>query len=163
MDSPIKARLIAAIGAVVFTIAAPLIQRQEGTVYQTYRDTGGILSACRGHTGPELRPGQQFTDAQCDDLQYADMLKHAGDLQCVKVPLNDNQKAAFLSFTYNVGGPKFCGSTLVRKLNAGDYRGACNELLNWTKGQDRNGHLVQLPGLVKRRQEEREICLKEIS
>jgi lysozyme len=72
---------------------------------------------------------------------------------CVHVPLSDNRHAALVSFTYNVGGTAFCQSTLVRKLNSGDPK-ACDELLRWTKAKG-----IELPGLVKRREAERQLCI----
>jgi lysozyme len=60
-----------------------------------------------------------------------------------------------VSFAYNVGGGNYCGSTLVRKLNAGDTAGACNELTRWTRAKG-----IVLPGLVKRREAERQLCLQ---
>ena len=53
--------------------------------------------------------------------------------RCVKVPLHDYEFGAYVSFTYNVGVGAFCGSTLVAKLNDGDYSGACAELSRWNK------------------------------
>ena len=76
-------------------------------------------------------------------------------LKCTKVPLNQNQYDALVSFTYNVGVGAYCGSTLVRKLNQGDYTGACNELRRWVYA---GGKRVQ--GLANRREAERSLCLK---
>ncbi|MBS1080827.1 lysozyme [Gluconobacter kondonii] len=76
----------------------------------------------------------------------------------VKVSLSDVQRAALLSWQYNVGTAAVAGSTLLRKLNAGDYTGAADELLRWDKATVR-GHLVELPGLAKRRAYERDVFL----
>jgi len=72
----------------------------------------------------------------------------------VKVPLNENQRAALQSFVYNVGGGQdgFAGSTLLRRLNQGDYEGAANEFRRWNKAGDE-----VLPGLVRRRQMEADL------
>lgn len=152
LDS-VKARLAAKIGAVALAAAVPVIVAYEGTVFKTYRDPVGILTACVGHTGPELKPGQKFTRQQCDDMLYADLLKHTKALDCVRRPLQPHESAAFLSFAFNVGVSNFCKSTLARKANAGDMPGACAELSKWTlsKGQE-------LPGLVARRAAERRLC-----
>lgn len=74
--------------------------------------------------------------------------------QCIKVPLYQHEWDAYVSWAYNVGTGAACGSTLVKKLNAGDYPGACNELMRWTRSGGR-----EIPGLVKRRQQERAKCL----
>lgn len=76
--------------------------------------------------------------------------------RCVKVPLSQSEYDAFTSFAFNVGGDAFCSSTIVKKLNAGDYDGACDELERWVYSQKR-----VVPGLVNRRQVEYRLCVKE--
>lgn len=76
----------------------------------------------------------------------------------VKVPLSDVQRAALLSWQYNVGTPAVESSTLLRKLNTGCYVGAANELTRWNKATVK-GHLVELAGLTNRRAFEREVFL----
>jgi len=76
----------------------------------------------------------------------------------LKVSLSDVQRAALLSWQYNVGTAAVESSTLLRKLNAGDYAGAADELLRWDKATV-HGHLVELPGLAKRRAYERDVFL----
>ncbi|ALD90784.1 Lysozyme [Cupriavidus gilardii CR3] len=102
-----------------------------------------------------MRLGQVYTREQCDDLLAKDLLEaNAGVNSCVRVPLSEGQRIALVSFAYNVGRGQFCRSTLVRKLNAGDYVGACNELPRWIYAKG-----VKLPGLVNRREQERALCL----
>ncbi|WP_428719148.1 lysozyme [Undibacterium curvum] len=148
-------KLATVIGASAAALVVPLVVSYEGTILHSYRDPIGIVTACTGHTGPELRMGQQFTQEQCQQMLEADLLKHASDLDCIKAPLTDGQKAAFLSFAFNVGGAKFCASTMAKKANAGDLVGACNELPRWTLAGGK-----ELPGLVKRRAAERALCLR---
>ena len=148
-----RGKLTAKIGAGAVALVVPLVMLYEGTVLQSYRDPIGIITACVGHTGPELRMGQRYTRQQCEDMLYGDLLKHAQALDCIKRPMTDGQKAAFLSFAFNVGNKAFCDSTLARKANAGDMAGACAELSRWTRAGGR-----ELPGLVKRRAAERELC-----
>ena len=148
-----KERLVAAIGGAAVAMAVPLVQKFEGTVLRSYRDPVNVLTSCTGHTGPELRDGQTFTREQCEEMLYKDLAKHADALSCVRAPLTDGQRAAFLSFAFNVGDDAFCRSTLVRKANAGDIDGACAELSRWTYAGGK-----QLPGLVKRRAAERQLC-----
>lgn len=76
--------------------------------------------------------------------------------RCVKVPLSQSEYDAFTSFALNAGGEAFCSSTLVKKLNAGDYDGACAELERWVYSQKK-----VVPGLVNRRQVEYRLCVKE--
>lgn len=148
-----KAKFIAIVGAGAAALAVPLVQHYEGTVFSTYRDPVGIITACTGHTGPELKMGQTYTRQQCEEMLYKDLAKHADALSCVRTPLTDGQRAAFLSFAFNVGDDAFCRSTLVRKANAGDINGACAELSRWTYASGK-----QLPGLVRRRAAERQLC-----
>lgn len=73
--------------------------------------------------------------------------------RCVTVPLYDYEFGAFVSLAYNIGTGAFCGSTLVKKLNAGDHAGACAEISRWNKQKGK-----VLNGLTKRREEERRVC-----
>lgn len=74
--------------------------------------------------------------------------------RCVKVPLSQGEHNAFTAFAFNVGAEAFCSSTLVKKLNAGDYSGACAELKRWVYV---DGRRVQ--GLVNRREAEYRLCM----
>ena len=152
-----RARLIAKIGATAVALVIPVVTYYEGKVNRTYVDPVGALTSCYGHTGPELKPGQTFTDEQCLAQLEADLTKHAIALDCVRTPLTDGQKAAFLSFAFNVGNGAFCSSTLVRKANTGDMPGACAELSKWVYAGGK-----QLPGLVKRRAAERALCERDL-
>lgn len=153
MSSP-KARLVALLGTACCAALFTMVPKFEGTVTKTYRDPIGIITACTGHTGPELRMGQTFTPEQCTEMLAKDLYVHAAEaLACVQVPLSDNEKAAYISFAFNVGVSAFCDSTMARKLNAGDHRGACAELSRWTRAGGR-----VLPGLVTRRAQERQLC-----
>ena len=69
------------------------------------------------------------------------------------VPMHQHEWDAVVSWAFNVGSQAACGSTLVRKLQAGDYAGACAELSRWVMFQGR-----KLPGLEKRRAAERALC-----
>ena len=148
-----RQKLIASIGASAAAIVTAFVAQHEGLRLWAYRDPVGVLTACYGHTGPDVQPGQTYTPAQCREMLERDLARHAQALACIHRPLTDGQKAAFVSFAYNVGPQAFCGSTLARKANAGDLAGACAELDKWVyaKGQ-------RLPGLVKRRAAERAMC-----
>lgn len=148
-----KTKLVAAIGAGAVAMAVPLVQKYEGTVLGTYLDPVGIVTACTGHTSQGLRLHVRYTPEHCEQLLYGDLLKHAKALDCVKAPMRDEQKAAFLSFAFNVGNRAFCGSTLVEKANASDMQGACAELSRWVYAGER-----KLQGLVNRRAAERALC-----
>lgn len=132
-----------------------LIAPNEGKVNEVYLDPVNIKTSCYGHTGPELKLGQKFTDEQCLDQLAKDLSSHDKQMMnLVRVPLTDYQHAAFLSFTYNVGIGNFKSSTMLRKLNSKDYVGACEELSKWVFAKKQ-----KLNGLVTRRQQEKDICL----
>ena len=86
--------------------------------------------------------------------------KHAENFQrdlrqCIgDVPMHQHEWDAIVSWAYNVGTGAACGSTLVKKLQAFDYAGACRELLRWDKFKGQ-----ALPGLTKRRQDEYRLCM----
>ena len=125
----------------------------EGYRPSVYKDPIGRLAVCYGHDDQSMKMGTTYTRQQCEDMLADDLLKHADALACINRPLSDGQKAAFVSFAFNVGNKAFCGSTLARKANAGDMTGACAELSRWTLAGGK-----QLPGLVNRRQIERKVC-----
>lgn len=78
----------------------------------------------------------------------------------IRVPVTDNQFGACVAFAYNVGVGAFAGSTLLKKLNAGDYAGAADQFLVWNKTTDpRTGQKVALAGLTRRRIAERALFL----
>jgi lysozyme len=101
-----------------------------------------------------VKMGDTITPPQALARALTDVQKFEGALKrCVKVPLAQNEYDAYVEFSYNVGSGAFCSSTLVKKLNAGDYEGACRELDRWVMFEGK-----PLPGLVKRRAQERALC-----
>jgi len=104
-----------------------------------------------------VKMGDRITPPVALARALNDVQKFEGAIkECVKVPLHQNEYDAYLQLSYNIGARAFCGSTLVRKLNAGDYAGACKEILRWTKVGGR-----EVRGLVNRRQAEYQLCIKE--
>jgi len=63
--------------------------------------------------------------------------------RCVKVPLHQAEYDLYVDLSYNIGASGFCGSTIVRRLNAGDYGGTCDAILMWRKS---NGQDCSAPG-----------------
>ncbi|MGH1515319.1 glycoside hydrolase family protein [Ralstonia solanacearum] len=104
---------------------------------------------------------QTFTDDQCSVMLGKDV-KTAGQAldRLVLVSLSPGERLAYTDFIFNLGAGAFEGSTLRRKLNAGNRPGACAELLRWDKGKV-GGKLVTLPGLTKRRKAEYQQCLSK--
>lgn len=129
------------------------ITMEEGKVTRVYYDAVAIPTVCVGHTATVTRAdiGKVFTDETCDQLLRSDTA-HAvkGVGRCVLHPITQNQFDALVSFTFNVGTGALCSSTLVRKLNDGDCKGAAAEFSRWNKAKGR-----VLAGLTKRRAHER--------
>lgn len=161
-----SARNAVAVGGTAIIIAGSALlaelRNDEGTRYLPYRDIAGVLTVCQGHTGPDIVPNKRYTKAECDDLLVKNTERHGrAVLRCTRVPLNQNQYDAFTRFTFNVGPNAFCGSTLVKKLNRGDYAGACRELLRWDKARV-NGKLRSVYGLTLRRRSEYQQCITPV-
>lgn len=107
--------------------------------------------------GRPLRGGEQITPPKAVIRALQDIQKYEGALKsCVTVPLAQYEYDAYVSLAYNIGPTAFCGSTLVRKLNAQDYEGACKEILRWDRFQGK-----PLRGLTLRRQREYQQCIGE--
>ncbi|WP_208093617.1 glycoside hydrolase family protein [Serratia ureilytica] len=154
MTPILKKRLLGAATGGAIAIAAILIPSLEGVEYKPYRDVVGVLTVCYGHTGPDIIPDKTYTEAECKALLDKDLQPFARSVErSVKVPASEYQKAALISFSYNVGVKAFESSTLLKKLNAGDSRGACDEMRRWNKA---GGKVWK--GLINRREVEREIC-----
>jgi len=105
--------------------------------------------------GRPVKLGDTTTPTKALARTMMDVDKFEGGLrQCVRVPLYQHEYDSLVQFAYNIGPDALCKSTLMRKLNAGDYAGACNEMTKWVYA---GGRKVQ--GLVNRREAERKLCL----
>ncbi|WP_312141353.1 lysozyme [Pantoea septica] len=160
MSASMRNKLIAAAGGGSMLIASLFIGGKdgvEGRVYDPYKDVAGVWTVCDGHTGNDIIKGKKYTDRECDRLLWSDLqpVKKTVD-SLVKVPLNEYQRAALYSFTYNVGSGAFSKSTLLKKLNAGDQDGACEELRRWVYAGG-----MKFRGLMNRRDMERSMCLAD--
>ncbi|NIG77864.1 lysozyme [Klebsiella sp. Ap-873] len=158
MDNSLRNRIAAAVGGGAIAIATVMLSGKgglEGREYVAYKDVVGVLTVCDGHTGKDIIPGKRYTDNECDALTRADLTRIAKQVDpAIKVPTTETQRAAIYSFAYNVGATATINSTLIKKLNAKDYAGACNELRRWTFAGGK-----QWKGLVNRREVEREVCM----
>ncbi|ENN1043932.1 lysozyme [Salmonella enterica] len=152
-----KVKALLAGGAGAIAIAAAMLGGHdglEGRRYEPYRDVAGVLTVCDGHTGKDIIPGRRYTDAECDALLNKDLALVAARIDpLIKVSIPNSERAALYSFAYNVGAGAFARSTLLKKLNAGDQSGVCNELKRWTYAGGK-----QWKGLVTRREIEHEVC-----
>ena len=146
----------------VSEIAVDIIKEFEGFKGYAYIDTDGTPVIGYGLSrigGIPVQIGDRISTTQADAALDAHLREIDRELQkAIKVELSEHQLSALASISFNVGVDAIAESTLVRKINAGDYAGAANEFLRWDKA-DMRGRLVQLPGLSRRRAAERELFL----
>lgn len=106
-----------------------------------------------GHTGPDVVMGLRWTQEQADAaLAHGIKRFEKGVLDAVTAELTQHEFDACVSLAFNIGTGAFKGSTLVKKLNAGDYDGASAEFGRWNKQAGK-----VLAGLTRRREAEREL------
>ncbi len=136
-----------------------LIKEFEGCKLTAYQDSVGVWTIGYGWTQPvdgkPIRAGMTIKQETAERLLKTGLVSYEGDVsRLVKVGLTQEQFDALVSFTYNLGARSLSTSTLLRKLNAGDYAGAADEFLRWNKagGKDLNG-------LTRRREAERALFL----
>jgi len=149
-----KARIV--IGALTLSASALVgIAVHEGYRGEAYTPVKGDVPTIGFGTTAGVKPGDRTDPVQALVRKLADVQKFEGAMkQCVRVPLHQHEYDAFLSLAYNIGPGAFCGSTLVRRLNAGDYAGACAEILRFNRFR---GEVLR--GLTLRRQAENRQCL----
>lgn len=99
--------------------------------------------------GDRITPDRALVRLLADADTFAQAVK-----RCAPVPMYQHEFDAYVSLTYNIGQTAFCGSTLARKLKAGDYAGACREILRWDKFKGE-----PLRGLTVRREAEFKQCM----
>ena len=136
-----------------------LIKQFEGCKLTAYQDSVGVWTIGYGWTQPvegkPIRAGMTIKQETAERLLKTGLVSYESDVsRLVKVGLTQGQFDALVSFTYNLGARSLSTSTLLRKLNAGDYAGAADEFLRWNKA----GGKV-LNGLTRRREAERDLFL----
>jgi lysozyme len=84
--------------------------------------------------GSPVRMGDRTNPVEALQRAHRDITRFEGALrQCVRVPLYQAEYDVYVDMAYNIGASAFCGSTMVRRLNAQDYRGACDAILMWKR------------------------------
>ncbi|NIG74965.1 lysozyme [Klebsiella sp. Ap-873] len=136
-----------------------LIKQFEGCRLTAYQDSVGVWTIGYGWTNPvdgkPVKAGMTITQEVAERLLKTGLVSYENDVsKLVKVKLSQGQFDALVSFTYNLGVRSLSTSTLLKKLNAGDYRGAADEFPRWNKA----GGKV-LAGLTRRREAERSLFL----
>ena len=131
-----------------------LIKEFEGFRARAYLCPANVLTIGYGHT-KTCRQGQVISTTKGEELLKEDLKRFENAVNVlVKVPLNQNQFDALVSFAFNVGVGAFRNSTLLRRLNQGNYKLAADEFKRWVRGGGK-----KLPGLIRRRQAERDLFL----
>lgn len=84
--------------------------------------------------GSPVQMGDRTNPVEALQRKQRDLVKFEGAIKrCVTVPLYQHEYDAYVDMAYNIGSGAFCGSTMVKRLNAGDYTGACNAILMWKR------------------------------
>lgn len=136
-----------------------MLKSFEGCELTAYQDSVGVWTIGYGWTQPvngkPVSKGMTITQDTADSLLCSGVVQYEKGVKgLLKVAVNQNQFDALVDFAYNLGVKALEGSTLLKKLNAGDYAGAADEFPRWNKA----GGKV-LNGLVKRRAAERSLFL----
>lgn len=135
---------------------------QEGYSDRAIIPVPGDVPTLGFGTTEGVKMGDRITPPRAVERALSDVQKYEGAIkQCVTVPVTQGEYDAFTSLAYNVGPGAFCRSTLVKKLNAGDYDGACDQILRWRffQGKDCSDPAQRCSGLWKRRQHEYAQCM----
>lgn len=140
--------------------AVALVGGWEGLRTVAYPDITGVPTVCFGETRGVML-GDRYTVDQCKVMLGDALVEFETAMRrCLMAPdaIPDKPYTAFLSLSYNIGSRAFCGSTVARRANSGDLRGACEAIPMWNKA---GGRVIK--GLVNRRAEERRICLSGLA
>jgi GH24 family phage-related lysozyme (muramidase) len=137
-----------------------LIKSFEGLKLEAYKavPTEKYMTIGYGHYGSDVKEDQKITKKQAEELLKKDLKKFVDGVdKLVTVKVNSNQFDALVSFAYNCGLGALKDSTLLEKLNEGNFQGASKEFERWTKSGGK-----ELKGLVTRRNKEKNLFLKPI-
>lgn len=143
-------------------IAVPLICGFEGVDYvahHQYFDPPGVITYCYGLTNydnPKIKAGEKFTKQECISYEIPSIKKYNAQMhKCIPAEQPPHREAALTSATYNLGEGTICKSQIAKQINAGNIEAGCNALHQYVRAN----HKV-LPGLVKRREAEYELCIR---
>lgn len=153
-----------------------LVKEFEGLRLKPYRDLTGTWTIGWGHCGGVNEHTAPITRAEAEELLARDLGVAAGIVDShVRVPLNENQRGALISFCFNVG-PGRAGykdglvwlksgrnSTMLSLLNQGQYQRAAQEFAKWANAFNlKTGRKEPVAGLLRRRIAERDLFLKPV-
>lgn len=154
------ARNVTMLGAAIALIAT-FTMTQEGERFHPYKDVAGITTVCYGHTGSDIKLTHTYSQTECSDLLRSDM--RAAGVGVLKYTPNlvnhENQLAAAIDFSYNVGVGTYSKSSVRKDFVAGNYKAGCAALLKYVYGSD--GRYYQ--DLANRRHAEYAVCMKGLT
>lgn len=132
-DTRIAAGVAAALG-ISFGTAVLIVEdwiEDEGWVLTPYQDSIGRWTVCAGHTGPDVIPGEAWTESECEGITIYDIVRHGRPVLNALVDPTDGEIRAWVGFAGNVGVGAFLSSTARKLQNAGQRVAACEQLLRW--------------------------------
>lgn len=135
-------------------IATPFTAQHEGLRLKAYLDPIGVVTICYGET-ENVKMGDIQTAENCNTMLTSKLGVFGTAVDALVNPeMTPETHAAFASFSYNVGINAFRKSSVLRLYNEGKFVESCNFLRRYIYAGGR-----VLPGLVKRREDERKLCL----
>ena len=126
-----------------------LIKKFEGCELRSYQDAVDVWTVGYGHT-KDVKPGQMITKEEAEEMLIEELTEYCSYVKtAVEVPLHQNQFDALVSWTYNLGPTNLNSSTMLKKLNAGEYEDVPAQIKRWNKA---GGQVLE--GLTRRRNAE---------
>lgn len=156
-----KTKISIAVVAAALVAAVPFITDREGESLQSYQDSVGVWTVCRGET-LGVTANDKLTKQQCDLLSQSRIGMFMLQITpLITTAITPPTLAAHTSFAYNIGVDGYKRSTTLRLTNAGDVKGGCEAMMKWITagGRDCSVRANNCYGLYKRRQDEVKLCL----
>lgn len=126
-----------------------LIKKFEGCKLESYKCAAGVWTIGYGST-KGIKEGMSITQEKAEELLLEDVSVFEDNvLDSVTMPLSQHQFDALVSWTFNLGGANLKASTMLKKLNAGEYEEVPSQMKRWNKA---GGKVLQ--GLIRRREAE---------
>lgn len=140
--------------SIVAAACVAFITTFEGVRTVAYKDPIGVWTVCAGET-QGVKRGDKYSLKQCATMLKIRLEDYATPIDSCLPNIPDARFIAFTSLAYNIGFNRACTSTAARLVRLGKIKEGCNAFLQWNKA----GGIVW-PGLTRRRQAEKELCLK---
>jgi lysozyme len=132
-----------------------LIKEFEGCRLDAYKDAVGVLTIGYGSTGPHVHSGDHITPQEAEALLQSDLGRFEQAVEQAALKPTDNQFAAMVALSFNIGISALLRSTVLREHNAGHYQAAAEAFKLWNKAGGR-----ELAGLTRRRAAEADLYRK---